>query len=247
MERIRYASGQTLSGSWLRESEPVRPMTPKKASDPRLRHVHSRPMPRWAAGRSRPPRPGARFRAVPGFLAVLLLFGGAAFLAARLDPLPPRFSGAAQAADGDSLRLRGDRIRLLGIDAPELSQICWAEDGTEWPCGRTAHQRLAELIGNTETSCQPGGTDRYGRTLASCTAADRDVAAVLAAEGLAIARGDYEREENAARSAKLGIWRGRFVDPRRWRDEGPFEAPEVGLFEQLWNWFRELTGATILR
>lgn len=225
----------------------MRPETPKKASDSRLRRLRSRPMRRWAAARPQLARHGRGLGAIPGFLAALVLFGGAAFLAARLDPLPPRFSGAAQAADGDSLRLRGDRIRLLGIDAPELNQICWQEDGTEWPCGRAAHLRLGELVGNTETSCQPDGTDRYGRTLATCTAADRDIAAVLAAEGLAIARGDYEREENAARSAKLGIWRGRFVDPRQWRDEGPFDAPEVGLFEQLWNWFRELTGATTLR
>lgn len=178
---------------------------------------------------------------------MLLLFGGAAYLAARLDPLPPRFSGVARAADGDSLALRGDRIRLLGIDAPELDQICWDADGAEWPCGRAALRRLSELIGGAETSCQPEGTDRYGRTLATCTAADRDIAAALVAEGLAIGSGEYEREESAARSTKLGMWRGRFVDPRQWRDEDPAEAPEPSPFEQLWNWFRELTGATTLR
>lgn len=180
-------------------------------------------------------------------MATLLLFGGAAYLAARLDPLPPRFRGVALAADGDSLRLHGDRIRLLGIDAPELDQICWEPDGDEWPCGRVAHQRLSDLVGGTETTCQPDGIDYYGRTLATCTAANRDIAAVLVAEGLAITRGDYAREETAARSARSGIWRGRFVDPRQWRDEDPVNAPEPGFFELLWNWFRELTGATTLR
>jgi endonuclease YncB( thermonuclease family) len=229
----------------------VRLPTPKKATDSGLRPVRSRPMPVWAGGRRRSlaalrPR-GWGLRGIPGLLAAILLFGGAAYLAARLDPLPPRFSGMAQAADGDSLRLRGDRIRLLGIDAPERDQICWEPDGGEWPCGGTAHQRLADLVAAAETICQPAGNDRYGRTLATCSVSGRDVAATLVAEGLAIARGDYEREENAARSTKSGLWRGRFVDPRQWRDEGPVDAPEPGLLELLWNGFRELTGARTLR
>lgn len=177
----------------------------------------------------------------------MLLFGGGAYLAARLDPLPPRFSGMALAVDGDSLRLRGDRIRLLGIDAPEREQICWEVDGGEWPCGRAAYQRLSDIVASAETICQPEGIDRYGRTLATCTVADRDVAAVLVAEGMAVASGDYEREETSARSARSGLWRGRFVEPRKWRDQGPMGAPEPGLIEAVWDWFRELTGATTLR
>lgn len=209
--------------------------------------MHPRPMPRWAAARRGRRESGRGIGAVPAIAAAVLLFAGAAYLAARLDPLPPRFSGVAVAADGDSLRLGGSRIRLLGIDAPELDQMCWEADGAQWPCGRTAHQRLVELVRDTKTDCQPGGMDRYGRTLATCIAADRDVAAVLVAEGLAIASGDYEREETAARSARLGIWRGRFIAPRQWREDGPVDAPEPGLFELVWNWFRELTGATTLR
>ncbi|MDP1731549.1 MAG: thermonuclease family protein [Devosia sp.] len=178
---------------------------------------------------------------------MLLLFGAAAYLAARFDPLPPRFSGTAQAADGDSLRLRGDRIRLLDIDAPELDQICWEAEGGEWPCGRAAHRRLVDLLRQGATSCQPQKQDTYGRTLASCTVGGRDLGAVLVSEGMAIAHGGYEREEAAARSARIGIWRGRFVEPRQWRDEGPSGAPEPSLFELIWDWFRELTGATILR
>jgi endonuclease YncB( thermonuclease family) len=207
-------------------------------------------MPPWAAAgyslrRSRGFRRG--FRGVPGVIAVVLLFGGAAYLAARLDPLPPRFSGTAQAADGDSLRMRGDRIRLLGIDAPELDQVCWDAEGAEWPCGRAAHRQLADMLGEGPASCQPQGKDKYGRTLASCAVGGRDLGAVLVSEGLAIAQGGYEGEEAAARSAGNGIWRGRFVEPRQWRDEGPSGAPGPSLFELLWDRFRELTGATTLR
>lgn len=222
------------------------PGTPKNADNSRGRRGFFRPKPPWAAAGSQSSRRRRPLRAAPGLLALILLFGGA-YLAARLDPLPPRLSGTAVAADGDSLRLRGDRVRLLGIDAPELDQVCWDADGAEWQCGRAARQRLAGLVGSARTICQPDGTDRYGRTLATCTAGGRDVAAVLVAEGLAVASGGYEREEAVARSARLGIWRGRFVEPRRWRAEGPVEAPAPDVLEMLRIWLGELTGATILR
>lgn len=180
-------------------------------------------------------------------LGLVLLFGGAAYIAARLDPLPPRFSGIAQAADGDSLRLRGDRIRLKGIDAPELDQICWDMAGQGWPCGRAARASLEVLLGQGPADCQPLGEDKYGRTLAICAVGGQDLGATLVAEGMAIAYGDYDAEEAEARSADRGIWRGRFVDPRQWRDQGPIPAPEPSPFELVWNWFRELTGATTLR
>lgn len=173
--------------------------------------------------------------------------GGAAYLAARLDPLPPRYTGVAQASDGDSLRLRNDRVRLLGIDAPELDQVCWDEAGSEWTCGRSSEARLSSILDGGPTTCQPRGYDKYGRILATCEAAGRDIGAILVSEGWAIASGAYGREQASARAAGLGIWRGRFVDPRQWRDRGPAGAPEPNVFDRIWDWFRELTGATTLR
>ena len=176
-----------------------------------------------------------------------MVLGGGAYLAALLDPLPPRNTGMARASDGDSLRLRNDRIRLLGIDAPELDQVCWDDAGDEWPCGRSSAARLSEILDLGQTACQPNGHDRYGRILATCKSDGRDIGALLVSEGWAIADGAYRAEQAAARAAGLGIWRGRFVDPRQWRDQGPVNAPEPSTFDQIWNWFRELTGATTLR
>lgn len=226
------------------------PPISEKASEPSPRPARSRAMPPWQrrghalAGRRR--RAG-RFGLLPRALGLVLLLGGAAYIAARLDPLPPRFSGVARAVDGDSLRLRADRIRLRGIDAPELDQICWDKAGQEWPCGRAAHRRLDVLLTQGTADCQPFGEDKYGRTLATCAVGGRDLGATLVAEGMAIAYGDYDAEEAGARSAGRGIWRGRFVDPGQWRDQGPAAALEPSLLELAWNWFRELTGATTLR
>lgn len=201
-------------------------------------------MPEWTRpGHALRPRRRRRIVSLAASAAVL----GSLWLAAWLDPLPPRFSGAAIAADGDSLRLGTDRIRLVGIDAPELTQVCWDASGAEWPCGRAAHRALADRVAIGSVTCQPEGTDRYGRTLARCSIAGEDLGAALVGAGLALARGGYRNEERAARSAGLGLWQGRFVDPRRWRDDGPTADPGAGALENLWTWFRQLTGARTLR
>ncbi len=118
---------------------------------------------------------------------MLLLFAGATFLITRLDPLPPRFTGAASASDGDSLRIGGDRVRLIGLDAPELDQVCWTGEGVEWPCGREARTAMAELLSKGSIDCATRGEDRFGRLLATCEFAGADLGAPMVASGHAIA------------------------------------------------------------
>lgn len=144
-----------------------------------------------------------------------------AFVAARLDPPPPPVAGSARASDGDSFRLAGERIRLLGLDAPELSQDCASADGGRWPCGRAARDRLARLLATGPVECRPEDRDRYDRLLARCSIGSDDIGAVLVAEGLAVSAGDYWPEEQAARKAGRGIWAGTFERPGDWRDDHP--------------------------
>ena len=40
--------------------------------------------------------------------------------------------------DGDTLRFGAERVRLWGIDAPELSEDCTRADRSEWSCGKAA-------------------------------------------------------------------------------------------------------------
>ena len=144
-----------------------------------------------------------------------------ALVAAALDRPPPPVSGLARASDGDSFRLGNDRIRLLGLDAPELAQDCTAESGEPWACGRAARARMAELLAAGPADCRPEEIDQYGRLLATCSIDGRDLGATLVAEGLAVSSGRYWTEEEAARNARLGIWSGDFAAPRTWRDDHP--------------------------
>ena len=144
-----------------------------------------------------------------------------ALVAAALDRPPPPVSGLARASDGDSFRLGNDRIRLLGLDAPELAQDCTAESGQTWPCGRAARARMAELLAAGPADCRPEEIDQYGRLLATCSIHGHDLGATMVAEGLAVSSGRYWTEEEAARNARLGIWSGDFAAPRTWRDDHP--------------------------
>jgi endonuclease YncB( thermonuclease family) len=130
----------------------------------------------------------------------------------------------ARAIDGDSLRDSVGDIRIMDIDAPELRQTCRDAQGRNWECGRAAHQRLKELSTKGSLACRERGRDRYGRTLADCTASGvSDIGEALVREGLAVdfGRGTYAVAEREARNARRGIWSGDFQRPQDWRRDNP--------------------------
>jgi endonuclease YncB( thermonuclease family) len=61
-------------------------------------------------------------------------------------------SGTATVIDGDTIEVRGRRIRLHGIDAPEGSQLCEA-DGKAYRCGQRAAFALSNKIGRAPVDC----------------------------------------------------------------------------------------------
>lgn len=66
------------------------------------------------------------------FLLALLLFSFVAAPQAHAD----RLTGVASVTDGDTLEIRGQRIRLHEIDAPESRQLCATAEGQRWRCGQ---------------------------------------------------------------------------------------------------------------
>ncbi len=86
----------------------------------------------------------------------------------------------ARAIDGDTLACGDERIRLSGIDAPEMKGKCREER----QAAKRARDRLAELI-RDDLLIRREGKDRYGRSLATVYAGGTDLGALLVYEGLA--------------------------------------------------------------
>ena len=132
----------------------------------------------------------------------------------------PFIIGIASVIDGDTLEIRGQRIRLHGIDAPESGQLC-EKDGKQYRCGQQAALILSDKIRRATIRCEQRDIDRYERIVAVCQLGDVDLNAWMVQEGWAIAYRQYSRdyidEENTARIGGVGIWAGRFIAPSRWR------------------------------
>lgn len=125
-------------------------------------------------------------------------------------------TGSARAADGDTLTLDGHRIRLVGIDTPEMAQIC-TRDGADWRCGIAARSRLAELLRAGPITCRTQGTDKYNRWLARCETTEGDLGERMVREGLAVAYGGYADAEQFAKAERKGLWGSDFDMPQQWR------------------------------
>jgi endonuclease YncB( thermonuclease family) len=180
-----------------------------------------------------PRSPLAPFRGRLGLVLVLLL-GLAVWKTwpmVRLLVVPPdRHEGRLRVADGDSLELDGVRLRLEGIDAPELDQSC-SLLGAAHPCGREAREHLLHLIAGRPVTCVSRDLDRYGRHLGRCRAGDTDLNAEMVRTGWAVAYGAYDRQEAEARAHGRGLWSGDFTWPQEFRREKR-ERRDIGWFER---------------
>ena len=136
------------------------------------------------------------------------------------------FAEPFRVIDGDTLARGNERIRLYGIDAPELGQTCRKPSGEEWLCGAAAKMALEVLIGiGNEVHCEIWARDRYGRSVATCGTEQRpDLGADMVRHGWALAyrrySQDYVGDEAVARVARDGIWASHFERPWDWRARG---------------------------
>jgi micrococcal nuclease len=79
--------------------------------------------------------------------------------------------------DGDTIDIKGKRIRLAGIDAPEL----------EDPYGKRAKSMLIQLCQGQRIRAVSEGGSSHDRTVATCYLPDgRDLSAEMVKAGLAI-------------------------------------------------------------
>jgi endonuclease YncB( thermonuclease family) len=130
-------------------------------------------------------------------------------------------SGIPQIIDGDTVSINGVRVRLQGIDAPETEQFCLSDKSLPAECGKGVRDRLREKSAGRPWTCKVMGQDTYKRSLARCYVGGEDIQKWMVRSGLAMAyrqfSHDYDSDEEAARSARAGLWSGAFIAPWDWR------------------------------
>ena len=138
-------------------------------------------------------------------------------------------SGNANIIDGDSIKIGSKKIRLFGIDAPEIKQKCkkihfsisFIIFQKNYDCGLNSKRALKKKINNKRIFCRIRSKDRYGRILAICYLEKKDLNMWMVQSGNAIAYKRYSKryltQENEAKKKKIGLWSGTFLEPEKWR------------------------------
>ncbi len=115
------------------------------------------------------------FRYIVFLLCLAAIFGFLLMFAVGMSKTnvlanTPMVAGKARVIDGDTLYIDTYKIRLSGIDAPEIAQTCQTDTGRSYACGKMATQYLQQVIGTRSVSCHVSGKDKYSRLLGTCYA-----------------------------------------------------------------------------
>ena len=135
--------------------------------------------------------------------------------------------GKAKVVDGDTININGEKIRFTGIDAPESfyrgkKQACYLNEKKVF-CGELSKEKLKEKIGSNLIFCKrEKNKDTYGRTLAECFVDGESLSIFMVRNGYAFdytrySKKKYAKDEEYAKTNKLGIWTMKFEYPWEWR------------------------------
>jgi endonuclease YncB( thermonuclease family) len=133
--------------------------------------------------------------------------------------------GHPRIIDGDTIEIQGMRIRLNGIDAPELEQRCrHSSEKIDHPCGAEAKAALERVIAGIIVTCERRNGDRDREVVATCWRGERfsrfDLAREMVRDGWAVADSPaYIADEAEARAKGNGLWAAE--RPEEWRREHP--------------------------
>ena len=140
--------------------------------------------------------------------------------------------GTPKIIDGDTVHIYSKKIRLEGIDAPEIKQQCKKpfikissvigfQFNKNYSCGVMAKIKLIDKIDNSKLKCISSSKDRYKRFIATCYIDKINLNKWMVRNGYAVAykrySKEYVRDEEYAKENQLGIWKGTFITPEKWR------------------------------
>lgn len=133
----------------------------------------------------------------------------------------PAVAAEVHVINGDTIRIDGTTVRLLGIDAPEAGQRCRRPGGGTWPCGQDAIDAIQQKVTGARVTCDSRGLDDSGRTLGVCRIGSVDLNRFMVEQGLAWAirlpSGDYAGAEDSAQARHFGVWRHPTQPPWEYR------------------------------
>ena len=156
-------------------------------------------------------------------ILLILLFFVPNFINAEI------IQGKVKVIDGDTVKIKNNKIRLSGIDAPELNQLCskvflslsFISFNKNYYCGKISTEKLKRLLKNEIILCKVENIDRYKRKLATCYKNKLNINSWLVRNGYALAYIKYSKkyvlQEKEAKRDQLGIWQGTFENPWDWR------------------------------
>ena len=148
------------------------------------------------------------------------------------NSIAEEISGIPKVVDGDTVHIDNYKLRLEGIDAPEMRQQCKKESFKisffigltfykDYSCGRVSKEKLITKIDTTEIKCISSSKDRYKRYIATCYKGKTNLNQWMVRNGYAIAYRRYSKkyipDEDFAKENKLGLWQGKFMSPEKWR------------------------------
>ena len=143
----------------------------------------------------------------------LILYSSASFSEKIIE-------GKAKIIDGDTIHIEKNKIRLHGIDAPEIDQTCTIKNKM-WHWGLESSAALKKLVLDNNISCVVSDIDKYKRYIAECFINNKNINKFMVRNGWAIAYQyyslDFVEDENLAKKDKIGLWQGKFQEPYLYR------------------------------
>ncbi len=154
------------------------------------------------------------------------------FLIFSTNLLAEEIIGIPKIVDGDTVYINNYKIRLEGIDAPEMKQKCKKEKlkissiigytfYEDYYCGEHSKENLEAKVKGSNIKCISFTKDRYKRYLAKCFKGEINLNRWMVRNGHAVAYRRYSKEyipdEDFAKQNKLGLWQGKFLKPEKWR------------------------------
>lgn len=116
------------------------------------------------------------------------------------------------------------KMRIAGIDTPEIKQTCEIEEGKSIDCGVLTKDYLQKLLESEpgDLVIKPIGVDYYHRILIRLFKGETDIGKKIVENGMAYSYDNtYKLEETYAKENRLGFWN--FfkppVNPKIWRKE----------------------------